>query len=138
MNVCVTLQSAVSMIVIRHSMTLVLLIGLTYVLSRDPASSYAQAVLVETFETDSLRIFPRRWRALTDTRTEQQIYQVTEENGNRFLRAYAEKQEIQIGLSHVFHPREFSVLQWRWRVRRLPTGGDERTQQTNDSAAGAM
>ena len=93
-------------------------------------------VTLETFEADELLTFPRRWSAFRDAQVAQRIYRVTEEDGNRFLHAYAEKQGIQIGLSHVFQPRALPFLRWRWRATLLPPGGDERTEKSNDSAAG--
>ncbi|MBI3795972.1 MAG: DUF3047 domain-containing protein [Deltaproteobacteria bacterium] len=102
----------------------------------DPARAFSQAVTLETFEADELLTFPQRWSALRDAQTAQTIYRVAEEDGNRFLRAFSEKQGIQIGLEHKFQPKAFSFLRWRWRAVQLPPGGDERTEKTNDSAAG--
>lgn len=95
-----------------------------------------QGVTLETFEADTLRAFPQRWNALKDAQVAQGIYLVDEEDGNRFLRAFSEKQGILISLSHTFQPKTLPFLRWRWRVTQLPSGGDERTAHTNDSAAG--
>lgn len=95
-----------------------------------------RGVAVETFETDPLLAFPQGWSAFRDAQAAQGIYQVAEEDGNRFLRAHAEKQGIQIGLSLEFQPQAFPFLRWRWRATQLPPGGDERAARTNDSAAG--
>lgn len=32
-------------------------------------------------------------------------------------------------------PREYPILQWRWKVTRLPRGGDSRRKETDDQAA---
>ncbi len=93
-------------------------------------------VAVETFETDPLLAFPQGWSALKDAQEAQGIYQVVEEDGNRFLRAHAEKQGIMIALARAFQPQTFPFLRWRWRATQLPPGGDERAERTNDSAAG--
>jgi Protein of unknown function (DUF3047) len=101
-----------------------------------PSGAFNQGVPVETFETDGLLSFPQRWSALKDAQVAQGIYRVTEEDGNRFLRAHAEKQGIVIALTHAFQPKAFPFLGWRWRATQLPPGGDERVEKTNDSAAG--
>ena len=95
-----------------------------------------QPVLEETFEQYAVGTFPGRWEVRGDEAEARTIYRVAEEEaGNRFLRASAERQDIQIGLTKKFGPEQYPVLRWRWRVARLPTGGDERAKPTNDSAA---
>src|SRR5712691_9229668 len=102
----------------------------------DPSVAFDRGVPVETFETDGLLSFPQRWSALKDAQVAQGIYRVTEEDGNRFLRAHAEKQGIMIFLARAFQPKTFPFLRWRWRATQLPSGGDESAKKTNDSAAG--
>ncbi len=95
-----------------------------------------QPVLEETFEQYAVGVFPSRWQTRGDEVEAQTIYKVMEEEaGNRFLRASAERQDTQIGLTKKFGPEKYPLLRWRWRVTRLPTGGDERVDRTNDSAA---
>jgi len=110
--------------------------GLVFLPAADPSAAFGQGVPLETFEADELLTFPQRWSALRDAQVAQNIYRVAEEDGNRFLRAYSEKQGIQIGFEHKFQPKAFSFLRWRWRAVQLPPGGDERAEKTNDSAAG--
>lgn len=65
-------------------------------------------------------------------------YKVLEEGKNKFLRfegtgakhlnfPLLDKKEINI--------HETPVLQWKWRIHSTPSGGDERNNNTNDSAA---
>jgi DUF3047 family protein len=109
--------------------------GLVLLPAADPFGAFGQGVPLETFEADQLLTFPQRWSAFRDAQIAHNIYWVAEEDGNRFLRAYSEKQGIQIGLEHKFQPKAFSFLRWRWRAVQLPIGGDERVGKTNDSAA---
>jgi DUF3047 family protein len=88
------------------------------------------------FDTDQPSAFPQRWKARGSEEIARAVYQVAEENGNRFLHARAEKQDVQIGITRSFRPKEFPVLQWRWRAKQLPAGGNEQATDTNDSAAG--
>ena len=95
-----------------------------------------QAFLQETFDSYAVGSFPTRWDVRGDEDEARTIYTIVEaEEGNRFLRAHTEQQDIQIGLNKEFEPKKFPVLQWRWRVSQIPSGGDERAKRTNDSAA---
>jgi DUF3047 family protein len=95
-----------------------------------------QTKALDTFETDQPLTFPQNWQVRGNEEVARDVYQIAEENGNHFLHAHAEKQDVQIGLTRSFQTKEFPVLQWRWRVKQLPTGGNERATKTNDSAAG--
>lgn len=99
------------------------------------SSTDAQTLPIETFDSYAPHSFPSQWAARGDEATAKAVYSVAEENGNRFLRAYADKQDVQIGISRSVQPEQFPALQWRWRAKQLPTGADERTEKTNDSAA---
>jgi Protein of unknown function (DUF3047) len=101
----------------------------------EPATD-SRRISLDNFDTDQPLAFPRQWKARGSEEVARVVYQVAEENGNRFLHAHAEKQDEQIGISRSFQPKEFPVLQWRWRAKQLPAGGNEQATNTNDSAAG--
>jgi hypothetical protein len=96
----------------------------------------SHVVSLETFDQYQPATFPGQWQIRGNESEARIVYRIAEESGNRFLHARAEQQQVQIGLSHVFEPKEFPVLRWRWRVAQLPDGADERTVKANDSAAG--
>jgi hypothetical protein len=119
--------------------TLILLILLSVLVigsAANWAATPSSVFPLETFERYQLRVFPEQWKARGDEDEAQAVYQIAEENGNRFLHARANNQGVQIGLPHQFQPKEFPLLRWRWRVAQLPAGADERSKETNDSAAG--
>lgn len=88
---------------------------------------------LENFESYPAGVFPDKWRmAKSDAR---KIYRIESESGNRFLRAHSEKQAIQIGLEHIFDPKQQQQLSWRWRAREFPSGADERRSDKHDTAA---
>jgi hypothetical protein len=93
-------------------------------------------VSLANFDTDQPLTFPQNWKVRGSEEIARIVYTVAEEDGNHFLHAYADKHDVQIGISRSVQPKEFPILQWRWRAKRLPTGGDERTVKTNDSVAG--
>ena len=94
-------------------------------------SAHAETVL-ENFET-GVNGFPSKWRVSNDTA--KTIYRIESEKGNRYLRAHADNQAVQIGLEHIFDPKTQPRLKWRWRVRQLPPGADERVSGKHDAAA---
>ncbi|MBI3249379.1 MAG: DUF3047 domain-containing protein [Deltaproteobacteria bacterium] len=102
----------------------------------DQAAIQSQRVALENFESYPSRAFPQAWKVRGSEEEARMVYRVAEENGNRFLHAHAEKQSVQIGMMRAFPPTQYPILQWRWRVKALPVGADERVGQTNDSAAG--
>jgi hypothetical protein len=97
------------------------------------AASASGFTVLENFEAYVNGTFPSKWRSRNDEA--QNIYQVVSENGNRFLRAHADKQAVQIALPYVFDPEQQRRLTWRWRVHQLPVGSDERDADKHDAAA---
>jgi len=95
------------------------------------------SMILEDFAHYDIGTFPSRWKARGTEREARAIYRVSEDpEGGRFLAAQAAGTSVMIGLEQTFEPSAYPYLSWRWRVRTLPSGGDERTSATNDSAAG--
>ena len=93
------------------------------------------ALFQETFQQYPPGVFPSRWKVRGSESVAQAVYRVAEEEGNRFLQAYANNQDVQIGVEYTFEPQEYPILRWRWRATKLPSGANERAKKTNDSAA---
>lgn len=101
------------------------------------APEAVQTVALEDFGSYPLGTFPRAWKAKGSAAEAAAIYRVAEDDNKlRFLAARAEGQSVMIGLERSFEPTRYPYLRWRWRVRQLPSGADERAKSTNDSAAG--
>jgi hypothetical protein len=58
--------------------------------------------VLENFEQQDTYQFPSKWRSRNDDA--KKIYRIESESGNRFLRAHAANQAVQIGLEHIFDP----------------------------------
>lgn len=106
----------------------------------DPDEGLAQTLqgstpFQETFQQYPAGVFPSRWKVRGSEAAAQAVYRIAEEEGNRFLHAYANNQDVQIGLEYTFKPQDYPILRWRWRATQLPTGANERAKKTNDSAA---
>ncbi|OGQ06278.1 MAG: hypothetical protein A3F82_03345 [Deltaproteobacteria bacterium RIFCSPLOWO2_12_FULL_44_12] len=66
-----------------------------------------------------------------------QVYRVKEENANKYLSAFDDKDlSEQIFREFDWKVESFPYLKWRWRARTLPKGGAENNGATNDSACG--
>src|SRR5262245_59390245 len=92
----------------------------------------AGEISIENFESGNWH-----WEARTPLSKPKAEYNIEIENGNHFLRAAPEK-----GASGKIIFKRFSIdlkktphLKWRWRIRELPTGGNEGIREKNDSAA---
>ena len=62
-----------------------------------------QTKVLDTFETDQPLTFPQNWEVRGNEEVARVVYQIAEENGNHFLHAHAEKQDVQIGLIRFLH-----------------------------------
>ena len=65
-----------------------------------------------------------------------ELYRVSKEEDNYFLSAKVKGKGIIIAKEFSYDLKEFPLLSWRWRVRKLPEGGDERYKCSGDSGAG--
>lgn len=61
---------------------------------------------------------------------------MVEENDNRYLRARDHGQAVVLGKEIDWDLDDYSYLSFRVRVHEIPAGGDERYDETVDSAAG--
>ena len=65
-----------------------------------------------------------------------ELYKVRKDEDNYFLSASVKDKGIIIAKEFNYDLKEFPLLSWRWRVRKLPEGGDERYKCSGDSGAG--
>jgi hypothetical protein len=77
---------------------------------------------------------PRGWKPYKKKGKE--IYRVRVEEERVYVEAKAEGLAVQLTKEIKLDPAKTPFLSWRWRIHRLPTGGDERGKKTNDSGAG--
>ncbi len=127
------------------------LIGSTAYAADPPAHFYTptgdSVLVLETFEyPKQLGRFPGNWEGRVGWRykktkkREDLYYTIQEENGDHFLRAETVGGSTNAGRAAVMKGRNinlrvFKKLRWRWRVHKLPEGGDESRKKKNDSAA---
>lgn len=78
--------------------------------------------------------FPPGWKAREDEG--RAVYAVRTEQDRAFLHAESRRDGHQIGFELSADPRRTPWLRFVWRAVGLPTGGNERVKDTNDSALG--
>ena len=86
------------------------------------------------FNSDTVGTLPMGW----ETRGESgpATYQIkSEADGNRYVAAWSQGTDVQLGVRVPWKSPEPSMLSWRWRVWELPLKADERSLKTLDSAA---
>lgn len=96
-------------------------------------------LLIDDFSLSEIGALPPGWgwREKDNDKIKQKPpYKVMEESGNRYLNAVDEGQSVILIKEFKWNIRKYPCLSWRWRVHSIPAGGDERYDETNDSAAG--
>ncbi len=87
------------------------------------------------------------WKMRKNNRNKYKIYKIRRQNNNKYLSASTKysNDSIQLGLplnqyskkrNHIWRIGKYPYLSWKWRVKKLPVGGNERQGKKNDSAAG--
>jgi hypothetical protein len=98
-------------------------------------------VLERFTRPDDLGRFPSGWEARTgwrQSRTRQEIdlyYTIQLDDGDYYLHAETIGRATNVGREARVNIRVYNKLRWRWRVHRLPEGGNEEVEDKNDSGA---
>ena len=94
--------------------------------------------VIDDFESYKIGRMPASWRTWPFQRGKAgQIYMVTQEKGNRFVRANDEWDlSTQMFLNFHWDVDDDPLLSWRWRANKLPTNAKESDDTKNDSACG--
>ena len=87
--------------------------------------------VIDDFGKAAVGEFPADWKVRKDAGKE--AYAVKEEDGKRFLHAYAKNLGIQAAREYEWDLKAYPVLAWSWRAVEFPRGADEKDGK-NDSA----
>lgn len=93
-------------------------------------------VVLEDFEEGTAGAFPPHWRWKSKDDNKRKPYVIRVEDHNHYLEATDEGESVIIGKSIKWNLKKYRYVSFRWRVHRIPPGGDERYGKTVDSAAG--
>lgn len=104
--------------------------------------------LLDDFEADPPGDPPGKWRALSDREpvplttgdmmTERKNVYVREEEDNQFARMYTDAKGLRAVLPLENGALDWNldkrpILQWKWRAKDLPDGGNEKRRSSNDT-----
>jgi hypothetical protein len=103
-------------------------------------------VIIDTFENDNLGDLPGEWynrdgivKPAEDSEEAKLFrYYITEEMNNKYLKYYGTKaRHLNFPLKNRPNVNiyETPLLSWKWKVERLPEGGNEDDDDYNDTAA---
>lgn len=103
------------------------------------------ALLIDNFEDDDLGGLPTEWynrdgerKATHPEERELFHYSIKEENNNKYLH-FEHTSARHLNFPLVNRPNlniyEYPILSWKWRVKKLPDGGNENSSDYNDVAA---
>ncbi|HKJ31748.1 MAG TPA: DUF3047 domain-containing protein [Balneolales bacterium] len=105
-------------------------------------------IIIDNFQEDTVGKLPYGWYnrdgnvkvwTLTGSDRDKYKYEIKEEDGNKYLHYHGMK------AMHLNFPlvnkngvdiMKTPILTWKWRVKKIPKGGDENDSDKNDSAAG--
>ena len=89
---------------------------------------------IDDFQRATVETLPTGWRGRTDDAAK--YYKVADDGkGNKFLRVENRGTHEFIASEQRVDLVKFPLLEWRWRARSLPKGGNENSKKTNDSGA---
>jgi len=119
----------------RISQGILVLASAAFVMGAMAAGSDPEQLSIDDFEHASVGQFPDGWDWREDDGGGDRPYAVAEENGNRYLAARDAGQSVIVGRKITVDLDRYPYLAFRWRVHRIPEGGDERHGESGDSAA---
>ncbi len=101
-------------------------------------STAALAQTIDDFESYPVGKFPSKWRTWPFQRGKAaSVYKVAQENGNKFLSAFDDRDiSVQTLRDFGWDLERSPVLTWKWRAKTLPVNANETDPATNDSACG--
>lgn len=93
-------------------------------------------IVLDDFESTPVGEFPVGWDIRDSDADKHKPYRVREENGNKYLEARDEGESVILGKEICWNLEQYPYISFRLRVNAIPEGGDERYDDTVDSAAG--
>jgi len=101
------------------------------------AQPAADVVILEDFQSSPVGGLPKGWTWKKADKDKNKPYKIVEEaDGNRYLAADDNGESVILGKEIRWDIHQYPFIEFRWRARALPPGGDERFGDLNDSAAG--
>jgi len=116
------------------------ILGLVIALLIAPSATYAQSPLVievGNFSAAAERdILPPHWKPLTFKKIERHtVYSLVRDKGTLVVKAVAEASASGLIREIQINPKEFPIVQWRWKVSNVLRKGDVHRKEGDDYPA---
>lgn len=119
---------------VREVALVLLMLGIPSLPRAQSDRAHYTTVAAWTFDREPGGGLPRGWEGRGGAA--RSVYRIERErDGNAYLKASSLNDGVQLGVEVQADARNGLTLSWRWRVWELPAGGDERREDTMDSAA---
>lgn len=92
-------------------------------------------IVIDDFSSEVTGSMPRGWRWQEKDNDEKKFILVKAEGENKYINLIGRGHSVIFGKVFKWNLAEFPYISWKWRIHALPEGGDERFNETNDSAA---
>ncbi len=93
-------------------------------------------IVLEDFEDGDIGQLPPGWQWRRDDDEKHKPYKVVQEDGNKYLAAEDNGESVILVKTIRWNIKQYPYISFRWRVHKIPEGGDERFHDKIDSAAG--
>jgi len=105
-----------------------------------PLTNYAQSpTVIEVGKFSAVAVgdtLPSEWKPLTFKKIEKHtIYALVKDNSTVVVKAVAEASASGLTREIEINPKEYPILQWRWKVNNILKKGDVRTKEGDDYPA---
>lgn len=111
---------------------LILIILMFYIIS--PCSGYASEEYIEIiFDAPDKKGIPRGWKM--KERTGHAEFRLIQEEGDNVIYLKSNAASFSFEKNITIDPKKYPFINWRWKVLKLPEGGDVRLKSKNDQAA---
>lgn len=93
-----------------------------------------QIQIIDSFSNrdKSIKNLPAGWHP---SRKDVSMYSINEENGKDYLRVQTKRGCTSIAKQLNYFSDQYPFMSWKWRVHKLPDGGNETKKNKNDSGA---
>jgi hypothetical protein len=120
------------MTVVRSILFITILLGAPLAFAQSPA-----VIEVGKFSGESVgNVIPAGWRPLTFKKIEKHtVYSLVEDGGIVVVKAHAEASASGLTREIRINPKEYPVIEWRWKVSNVLQKGDLRAKEGDDYPA---
>jgi hypothetical protein len=105
------------------------------VMADKPSATDKDSIVIENFSPNpgKEKRIPKDWKA---SRDDLSMFSFGNENGNFYTTVSSSNDCTSIGTIYPYSSEQFPILNWKWRVHKLPDGATELERRKNDSGAG--